>query len=68
MQIPSLALLLAPYQGSELPRAASSFKRGRESRTLHSAVPSAAALFVAVLVVVGPSDLGLSLTGALPYM
>ena len=58
--------LFAPHQGSELLRAASSFKRRRESRTLRSAVPSGAFLFV-VFVVFGPSDLGLCLTGALHY-
>ena len=58
--------LFAPYQGSELLRAASSFKRRRKSRTLRSAVPSAAFVFV-VFAVVGPSDLGVCLTGALYY-
>ena len=64
---------LPPYQGSEVLRAASSFKRTMESRTLRSAVTaadstvlSAAFLFV-VFVVVGPSDLSLCLTGALHY-
>ena len=57
---------LPPYQGSELLRAASSFKRRRESRTLRSAVLSAAFLFV-VFAVVGPSYHGLCLTGALHY-
>ena len=61
------SFFLPPYQGAELPRAACSFRRRRESQTFRSAVPSAAVIFVAVLVVVGPSDLGLCLTGALHY-
>ena len=67
ISIPGRAVpLYTPHQGSELLRVTRSFKRGRESRARHSAVPSAAVLFV-VLVVVGPSDLGLCLTGALHY-
>ena len=58
---------LPPYQGSELLRAASSFKRRRESRKLRSAVPLAAFLFV-VFAVFGLSDLGPYLTGALHYI
>ena len=66
--IPGRAVSLCPpYQGTELLRAASSFKRRRESGTLRSAVPSEAFLFV-VFVVAGPSDLGPCLTGALQYM
>ena len=56
-----------PHQRSELPQAANSFKGGRESRTLRSAVPSAVVLLVAVFVVFGPSDLGFCLTRALHY-
>ena len=41
--------LLAPYQGSELLRQASSFELRRKSRTLRSSVPSAAILFVFLL-------------------
>ena len=55
-----------PYQGSELLRAANPLKEDRELRTLRSAVPLAVVVFVAV-VCVGPSDLGLCLTGALHY-
>ena len=59
-----LCLFSLPHHGSELLRAASSFKRRRDSWTLRSAVQSAAFLFV-VFVVAGPSDLCLCLTGAL---
>ena len=58
-------ILFAPPQVSELLRVASSCKRRRDNQTLRSAVPSAVILFV---VVVGPSDLGLCLTGALHYI
>ena len=54
----------ASHPGSEILRAASSFKRRRESQTLRNAVPLAAFLFV----VVGPSDLDLCLIGALHYI
>ena len=65
--IPGRAVpLCPPHQGSDVLRAASSFKRRRESRTLRSAVPSAAVLFV-VFVVVGPSGLRLCLTGTSHY-
>ena len=65
--IPGRAVSLCPsHQGSELLRAASSFKQRRESRTLRSAVPSAAFLFV-VFVGARPSDPGLCLTRALHY-
>ena len=56
--------LCPPYQGFELLQTASLFKQRREIRTLRSAVPSAAFLFV---VVVGPSDLGPCLTDSLHY-
>ena len=58
--------LSAPYQESELLRAASSFKQRRESRTFHRAVPSAVFLFI-VFIVVGTSDLGPFLIGTLHY-
>ena len=61
-----LFLSAPPRQGSEQIRGASSFKRRRESRTLRSAVLSAALLSV-VFVIVGPPALGLCLTGALHY-
>ena len=62
---PRLGCISLPtQQASELLRVASSFKRRRESRKLRSTVPSAAVLFV---VFVGPSELGLCLTGALHY-